>query len=114
MFISRCLFVRSRSEQENVDSCVFELVCAQCLDGCQSVLTTVDFKSDMIHVCDAIPEGVQASSPRITIETFDLKEGYYRVNAESSEVLECFQENSCVGGMDANNYCATGYKGPCK
>lgn len=59
-------------------------------------------------------EGVEASSIGTTVATLDLKEGYYRTSAGSLAVLECYLEDACVGGIDVEDYCADGYKGPCE
>ncbi|CAN0446746.1 unnamed protein product, partial [Scytosiphon promiscuus] len=43
-----------------------------------------------------------------------IKEGYFRISVESAEVLECYREDACNGGIDPSDYCAIGYEGPCK
>lgn len=68
---------------------------------------------DTVPVCKALPVGVSTSSAT-TLATFDLLAGYYRVSADSRNVLECYRKDSCTGGTNALNYCATGYRGPCK
>lgn len=93
---------------------MLQVVIAQCLKGCESILTTVDLRSDKTHACDHIPAGVGACSARTSLETFGLKEGYYRVSADSRIVLECCGDNNCSGSAGAENYCATGYEGPSK
>lgn len=67
-----------------------------------------------VPVCEELMAGANASSSDTVVATLDLKEGYYRTSAESQEVLECYSEDACVGGLDAENYCADGYEGPCK
>ena len=43
-----------------------------------------------------------------------LEKGFYRVSGESLVILECFNEDACVGGSIAGQYCAEGYTGPCE
>lgn len=84
------------------------------MEGCDSDLVHVKIGGGKPPTCETIPVGVRPSSSVSTIETFDLEEGYYRVSNESSIVLQCYQEEACVGGTNASNYCATGYRGPCE
>ena len=84
------------------------------MDGCDSDLDNVTISGDKPPICEAIPVGVEASSSVTTIETFNLKKGYYRVSSESVNVLECHQEDACLGGTNASNYCKPGYMGPCE
>lgn len=90
------------------------MVCAQCVDSCDSDLVNVKIGSEKPPTCEPIPMGVRASSGVTTIKTFDLEEGYYRVSSESRIVLECYQGDACLGGTDASNYCKAGYMGPCE
>lgn len=69
---------------------------------------------ETLPTCEPIPEGVLSSMTAITVQTFHLEEGYYRVSTESSIVLKCYLEEACVGGIDPSDYCAVGYTGPCK
>lgn len=59
-------------------------------------------------------EGAKASSRGTTVATLDLQKGYYRTSAKSQVVVECYLEDACVGGTDAESYCADGYEGPCE
>ena len=105
---------RIRSRQTFPDSCRFELACGQCLDGCDSDLSNVTVDRETLPTCEPIPEGVRPSSAAITLQTFDIQKGYYRTHAESPIVLECYQTGACIGGVNSSNYCAVGYRGPCK
>ena len=84
------------------------------MDGCNSDLVNVTISADKPPICEAIPVGVEASSSVTTIETFELKKGYFRASNKSVNVLECYQEDACAGGTDASNYCKPGYMGPCE
>lgn len=50
----------------------------------------------------------------VTLAELKLERGFYRTSAESQNVLECYQENACIGGADPSRYCEEGYKGACK
>lgn len=84
-------------------------VCSRCGFNAYSE----EFSSDEEPVCEYLPKGVNALSSGTTVSTFHLQEGYYRVSAESRTILECYNEDACVGGDTAGQYCATGYEGPC-
>ena len=64
--------------------------------------------------CKDIPKGAVPSSAGMTLATLELERGFYRTSSESHEVLECHRKDSCIGGLNASNYCAAGYEGPCK
>lgn len=69
---------------------------------------------ETLPTCEPIPMGVCPSSTSTTLQTFDIKEGYFRISADSTIVLECYETDACTGGIDPSNYCAIGYTGPCK
>lgn len=71
-------------------------------------------QDDYEPVCENLPEGVQAVSAGTTLATWNLKKGYYRISAESSNLIECSNKGACVGGDTVGDYCAPGYEGPCK
>lgn len=93
--------------------CRLELVCEECIDECEVDSTIATVTSDTIPSCKAIPVGVSKVSST-TLETFDLLPGYYRVSADSRVIRECYRTESCTGGDNSLNYCATGYTGPCE
>lgn len=101
-------------QQTSPDTCRFEVACGQCLDGCDSDLRNVAIERTMLPTCEPIPAGVWPSSTAIVLQTFDVKKGYFRISSESPIVLECFQKDACIGGINASNYCAIGYEGPCE
>lgn len=89
----------------------FEVVCSRCPDFGSS---NVSIDSETHPVCADLPEGVRALSSGATLSSFDLEEGYYRTSSESHVVIECFNEDACLGGRTAGEYCARGYEGPCE
>lgn len=47
-----------------------------------------------------------------TLETLELAPGYWRSSSTSRDIKECYETDSCAGGTE--EYCATGYDGPCE
>lgn len=80
-------------------------VCARC---------EADVDVDSISVCIDVPSGTTAPSSGTTVSTLSLEKGYYRTSDTSLAILECYQEEACVGGSDAEHMCASGYEGPCE
>lgn len=99
--------------QDSTGNGRFQLACKQCLDGYEVAPGVGIITSDTVPVCKALPIGVSTSSAT-TLATLELLPGYFRVSAESRNVLECYRKESCAGGTNSFNYCATGYTGPCK
>ena len=95
-------------------SCRFNVVCARCSNGGDCVPDNVAIDDETVPGCRTIPTGVHTSSTGITLADFNLKKGYYRDSNASPLILECYQPSACTGGTDATDYCAPGYKGPCK
>lgn len=71
-------------------------------------------RNESVPYCEAIPPGVDIGDSGLTLESFALEKGYFRVSNASSVVLKCYQEEACRGGSDARGYCGNGYEGPCK
>jgi predicted outer membrane repeat protein len=67
--------------------------------------------------CDA---GTAKQQLGITTATLPLRSGYWRVDTQTDVILECWHKQACQGGTanaitnDVNDYCSTGYTGPCK
>lgn len=93
----------------------FELACARCSAAGSGNPEGVEVQHDNnIPICQDLPTGARAMLSGTTVEGMFLEAGYYRTSAESREILECHRSKACVGGDDATDYCAIGYKGPCK
>lgn len=65
-------------------------------------------------VCADLPEGANALSEGTTVRTLNVEKGYYRISADSINILECYNKDACVGGDTVGEYCAPGYEGPCE
>lgn len=106
---------------QDAGACRFLAVCARCSTDCKGessgVRVVVAGGPAAVPVCDEVPTGARsAEDGGTTLETLELEPGYYRTSNKSHNVLECFQEAACKGGVDAagDGYCAEGYSGPCE
>lgn len=92
----------------------FEQACTRCSTGGDGVINGDKIQVDGLPVCEAAPLGATFSPSGTTLETLVLDTGYYRTSNKSHVVVECYQREACVGGVDPGGICAVGYKGPCK
>jgi predicted outer membrane repeat protein len=58
--------------------------------------------------CNICPE--HASCPGLNV--VDVDSGYWRVDMTSANVLECPQQDLCLGGTNTSTQCSTGSSGP--
>lgn len=97
-------------------TCRFAVICAGCPGGCRDTPPGVFVQSnESVPVCEEVPEGAVELNVGATLEHLELKTGYYRVSERSHNVLECYNEEACEGGVEtADESCAEGYKGVCE
>jgi hypothetical protein len=53
----------------------------------------------------------------VSTESISLQAGLWRPTLQSITVYQCWNADACIGGravQSVQDYCATGYKGPCK
>jgi len=62
--------------------------------------------------CEAVGEGMDSETKGMTTSLLKIEKGYWRTGAASLNILQCQNEEHCLGGTDPNNYCAEGYGGP--
>ena len=90
----------------------FEAVCVGCPDACEAC-----FIDEKIPKCVALSEaGIEhADSPGgvITVDGLVIHDGYWRATKISTIVLECYNQDACLGGVGIGN-CNRGYEGPCE
>lgn len=67
---------------------------------------------DNVQLCEPVLENTGSISPHGTLETLDLKPGYWRSSNTSRDIRECYEAAACVGGQQG--LCASGYEGPCE
>jgi hypothetical protein len=67
--------------------------------------------------CHTCSDALDCSKLGITTATLLLKPHYWRADLNTAEAKECLNSAACIGGIaktSPDDYCATGYKGPCK
>lgn len=80
---------------------------------CVTSVATVE-NEQRVPSCIEAPEHTTTLEAGGTVASLVLDKGFYRVSSKSLSILECFNEDACVGGSVAGKYCAEGYTGPCK
>ncbi|CAM9477686.1 unnamed protein product [Ectocarpus fasciculatus] len=101
----------SEVEDEVLGTCRFHEVCTDCAVSCAEIPEGVFVANDaFVPICETIMMGASGNAGA-TVATLELEPGYYRTSADSREVLQCHQEEACLGGVDTSEYCASGYEG---
>ncbi|GMH53141.1 hypothetical protein TL16_g01382 [Triparma laevis f. inornata] len=62
--------------------------------------------------CVDIVEGMNETATGMTLANVTLERGWWRTDAESTDVRECPVAEACVGGNSAEDYCREGHNGP--
>ncbi|CAN0218885.1 unnamed protein product [Ectocarpus sp. 4 AP-2014] len=86
----------------------YEVACDACRPVECSTCTTSN--PDEVELCEPVIEHTSSPTRNGTLETLDLERGYWRSSNTSTEIRECYEVDSCVGG--AGDLCAVGYDGP--
>ena len=90
-------------------------MCSLCTDPRCAAHTGIDMDDTTVPFCEVVPGGVNTTGiSGMTLETLNLMPGFYRTSNKSREVLECHREDVCLGGSNADTYCAEGYAGLCE
>ncbi|CAN0423513.1 unnamed protein product, partial [Ascophyllum nodosum] len=68
---------------------------------------------DHTPVCTEVFDHADRQSGTATLETLVLEPGYWRATNTSRQVLACFNDHACLGGLTSHpGYCSPGYEGP--
>lgn len=62
-------------------------------------------------------DGVDCEDPGATLASLPINPGYWRSDKLSVKVQPCLHSGACVGATEvesSDDYCATGYEGPCE
>lgn len=113
---SSSLLVSLLLEENQADFCstCFDEVCSRCSGGLDGANDSEEVRIDGFPVCAVPPVGAVASSSGTSVATLSLEKGYFRTSNQSHDVRKCYHEVACRGGSDANEYCTSGYTGPCE
>ncbi|GMH50627.1 hypothetical protein TL16_g00828 [Triparma laevis f. inornata] len=79
-------------------------------NGC--ICPTGEYVQFSENTCQKEPEGVETTIDAMTVKTLNVKEGYWRTNASSFEVLPCLSPEHCLGGPNPAYQCKEGHTGP--
>lgn len=92
----------------------FETICVDCCGWDECVGCTIT-RSSITPSCESPLDHTSAEVPGVTLETLTIDTGYWRATNKSKTILACYNADACVGGQtDSDDFCATGYKGPCE
>ena len=104
-------FVTQGEEDE-----VWEVACDGCLESCKDCnFGATAFVPECISLPEAGIEHASSDGGVATLEKLVINEGYWRATATSTEVLECYNNDACNGGVSGTaGFCGEGYHGACK
>ena len=98
--------------QTGVSDSRYEIVCDGCGEKCEGCIVDNGGKAP---VCEDLLSHANNLDGTATLETLVLEAGYWRTTKTSRNVLACFNEKACLGGVTGNpGYCSAGYEGPCE
>lgn len=103
-------------ENQQTEFCIkcFDEVCSRCSTSGEGVAKRYEVRINGLPVCAQPPPGATAQSSGTTLADITLAQGYFRASNQSQVVRKCYQANACRGGDKIENYCASGYMGPCE
>lgn len=83
--------------------------------GCGKCDTCKVEDKNLVPICTVQPEHTQSEGGDTTIETLNLDRGYWRATNKSDNILACYNEEACRGGLTGSaSFCQPGYEGPCE
>lgn len=89
---------------------LFDVICSGCDASCTGCSVPGDAPG-----CAAEIERSNSTGGDVTLATLLIDPGCWRASNTSMEVLTCYNENACRGGLTgAPDYCRSGYEGPCE
>lgn len=94
-----------------VDGDRYKQVCDGCdeCDGCEVE------NADRVPICTSQLEHTRSDGGDTTVEALEVDAGYWRATNTSVDVLACYNEDACCGGVtNTPNFCKQGYEGPCE
>ena len=88
-------------------------MCVSCIPWASCTGCSV-LSDNRVPTCVAILDHTSSLEPTGTLETLSLDSGYWRTSNTSRNILTCYRETACAGGSTVEEYCSSGYEGPCK
>ena len=88
----------------------FEAIC----DGCEIECTNCVFSEGTVEpVCFIVLDHSKSIGGQTTLEDISIEDGFWRATTTSKEILQCHNEDACLGGVTGSEgYCEVGYEGP--
>lgn len=92
----------------------YEMAC----DGCPSLESCPNCtiaSASLEPTCSMALTHTTADEPGTELGTLHVIAGYWRANILSTNILACYNEDACRGGLTGETqYCDDGYTGPCE
>lgn len=99
-------------ESEYVDATQGDRYSKIC-DGCDPCINCNFPNSEVVPVCVEQLDNTRTNGGDTDISSLEIESGYWRATQTSTNVLMCFNEDACQGGISGDeDYCKTGYEGP--
>ena len=88
----------------------FEAIC----DGCEIECTNCVFSEGTVEpICSIVLDHSMSIGGQTTLEDISIEDGFWRATTTSKEILQCHNEDACLGGVTGSEgYCEVGYEGP--
>lgn len=87
----------------------YETACDECPEECDDCAVA---NPDEALLCEPVLDNTNSPTADGTLESLNLRRGYWRSSNSSRDVRECPRAESCLGGTEGR--CAAGYGGPCE
>lgn len=100
------VFARSQSSEP------YDTIC----DGCRTTCEGCSFDDPLlVPICTDVMDHAASPGGTVTLEMISIDGGYWRATPSSREVLRCYNQDACLGGVTGTpDYCLQGYMGPCE
>ena len=71
------------------------------------------FLEEQVPTCTETLDHTESTGGNTTLDKISVVQGFWRATSTSREVLQCHNEDSCIGGVTGSSgYCEEGYEGP--
>lgn len=89
----------------------YDTSCVSCGSWEDCTNCTIDQSASSERCTEILPH-TSNNGVNDTLETLRVDPGFWRTSQRSTEILACYNEGACSGGV--GQYCAQGYTGPCE
>lgn len=95
---------------------LFETLCSGCdVQQCEDCRFATGEDQPTLPQCLPVMENARSTGGTVTLEMVSIEPGYWRATTTSDNVLACYNEAACLGGVtESPGYCLQGYEGPCE